>query len=618
MTKEHLDRRAMLRGLLLDCAIWFGIAAIFLYIYVSRFGVQTSAIVPHLRYVGVVLCALWCVRALLAWTIGHAALRRALTAAVLSAALIALVLYYVTVIVGLNSWNRVVSWELVAGYLPHLSELAVTLEIAPAKLFLGIAAVLIPVLACVWFYLKKFEWIVLAVGATPAHMMGIYLAAGCIVIAVQVFYFAHFSDARRFEPFAMTVFPELTSSNLGRNPVDEMRAAALDKREEEVRAAYRPNPNANKRNVVMIVVDALRKENMGVYGYGRDTTPYLSRLAKEGKLQVVPDLRATCAETACGLLSLHTSKFVSQFSSRPITMQEVLRRHGYAIRIVLGGDHTNFYGMTKIYREVDSFFDGSMAQGYYPNDDLFVTEKAAALPQWDARPTLLQYHLMSAHTLGKRNKGTGVYTPSKNYVGVPSVYSQGKGTVEEKTRNHYDNGVVQADNTIRELLVTLERKGYLDNAIVVITADHGEALGEHGLFSHANSLHEPLLRIPFIMISYGGKSADLPQGLSNASQVDIAPTILAELDMPAPSTWDGVPLREGKVNAYTLFDQASAHGLVDQSDPAHVWKYWIDVRTHAEYAFDIKADPNEMRNLIASVDPARKITWRRKLLSNAR
>jgi hypothetical protein len=70
--------------------------------------------------------------------------------------------------------------------------------------------------------------------------------------------------------------------------------------------------------------------------------------------------------------------------------------------------------------------------------------------------------------------------------------------------------------------------------------------------------------------------------------------------MPVPSTWEGMPLRKGKVNAYTMFDQASTHGLVDPSNPDHCWKYWTDLRTREEYAFDMKVDPNETRSLIGS------------------
>lgn len=612
------DWAATRRGIVFDCAIWFSAPAIFLYFYVSHFGVPASAVLPHLRYVGVALFALLCVRVALAWTVRRATLLRALTTVLMSSAIIVLLFYYFLVIIGLQSWNRVVSWDLVAGYLPHLGELAATLEISPLRACLVLALVLLPTLACVWFYLKRFDWVMPAVQASPARMLAIYLAFGCTLTALQLYNFSQWSDAQRFEPFAMTVFPELTVSKLAENRVDQLRAAALDQREDLERANYKANPDAHKRNVILIVVDALRSDHMGVYGYERNTTPFLSSLAQGGNLQKVADMRATCAETVCGLLSVHTSKFVPQFSARPFTLQEVLRLHGYAIHVVLGGDHTNFYGMTKIYRDVDSFYDGSMADKVYPNDDSLVTDKANALPAWNGKPTLLQYHLMSAHGLGKRNEGAGHYSPSKNYVGTPNAYSAQRGSVAPLARNHYDNGVVQADYTIKKMLTSLEGKGYLSNALVIITSDHGEALGEHGMFTHANGVHEPMLRIPFIMISYGGSAAPLPDGRSNASQVDIAPTLLAQLDMPIPATWSGVALRKGVVSPYAFFDQAHWHGLVDQRDRGRVWKYWTHEKTHAEFAFDLGADPHEEHNLIASVDPTLKSAWRRELLSPSR
>lgn len=612
------DRVGMLRGALADCISWFSAPAIFLYFYISRFGAPASAIVPHLHYVAACLLALLCLRTILAWMVPGEKLGRALATLTLSTAMIALLFYYFLVLVGLSSWNRVVSWGLVSGYLPHLRELAATLEISPLTAGVTIVLLWLPVLALVWFYLKKFDWIRPAVRASRGRMVAICVLAGCLMTGVQVFTFVNWPDARLFEPFGMTVFPEQTISKLADNGVDQLRAAALDKREDQVRASYQPNPAAKKRNVILIVVDALRYDHMGLYGYERDTTPYLSRLARGGSVQKVPDLRATCAETVCGLLSLYSSKFVPAFSERPITLQEVLRRHGYAIHVVLGGDHTNFYGMTKIYRDVDSFFDGSMAKGVYPNDDRFVTGKAEELAQWDTRPALLQYHLMSAHGLGKRNAGNGHYAPAKNYVGTPNAYTAQPGSVAPTTKNHYDNGVVQTDYTIEKILTSLEGKGYLSDALVVITADHGESLGEHGLYTHANGVHEPLLRIPFIMISYGASAARLPEHLSNASQVDIAPTLLAQLDMPIPSTWAGVALTQGHVNAFSFFHQADWHGLVDHRDRQRVWKYWTNASTHAEFAFDLSADPDEGRNLIDSVDPALKNAWRRKLLSATR
>ena len=160
---------------------------------------------------------------------------------------------------------------------------------------------------------------------------------------------------------------------------DIAAAAAL---EDAARAGYRPNPAAARRNVILIVVDALRPDHMGVNGYARDTTPNLSRLAKAGVVRNIGVAHASCSESSCGLLSLASSKYVHQFSSRPFTLQQVLVQHGYRIHLILGGDHTNFYGLKESYGKVDSYFDGSDEYGVAWDDP------AIAMP-WGAEAPIL-------------------------------------------------------------------------------------------------------------------------------------------------------------------------------------------------------------------------------------
>ena len=69
--------------------------------------------------------------------------------------------------------------------------------------------------------------------------------------------------------------------------------------------------------------------------------------------------------------------------------------------------------------------------------------------------------------------------------------------------NYYDDGILSADHVIQKLVELLRQKGYLRKALVVVTADHGEALGEHGIFAHANSVHEEVLKVPVVFIANG-------------------------------------------------------------------------------------------------------------------
>src|SRR5581483_8825839 len=107
-------------------------------------------------------------------------------------------------------------------------------------------------------------------------------------------------------------------------------------------------------------------------------------------------------------------------------------------------------------------------------------------------------------------------------------------------RNHYHNGVLQADAVIEQIFALLRRKGLLDDAIVVISADHGELLGEQGRLGHAR--FPPigaLVGIPLLIYdSDGHRYPARPV----ASQVDIAPTLLHRIGAPIPATWGGEPL----------------------------------------------------------------------------
>jgi arylsulfatase A-like enzyme len=384
-----------------------------------------------------------------------------------------------------------------------------------------------------------------------------------------------------------------------------------DEAEDRARAAYVPAVVAHPRNVILIVVDALRPDHMGIYGYARDTTPQLARLQRAGLVRLAPPMRAVCASSFCGLLGIAASRYVHQFSERPITLQEVLRRHGYRVHLMLGGDHTTFYGLKQSYGAVDSYFDGrSNGVIRYINDDRTLLDHLAGFPAWDGRPVMLQFHLMSAHLLGRRDPAVARYSPAVPYAVLP-------GRDRESALNYYDNGVLQADATIAALLETLGRKGYLKNTVVAITADHGELLGEHGLYQHANSVYEEVLRVPLLLLSYGYRPSRQLEPRRLASQIDLAPTLLAELGLPRPATWLGRPLQDALPPDFLYFQELADVGLYDLRDPAAVWKYWIDGRTGKEYAFNLSRDPGELVSAPASAPPGALTEWRRRVMERS-
>jgi arylsulfatase A-like enzyme len=164
------------------------------------------------------------------------------------------------------------------------------------------------------------------------------------------------------------------------------------------------------------------------------------------------------------------------------------------------------------------------------------------------------------------------------------------------------------------MLSLLADKGYLKNTLVIITGDHGEGLGEHGFYAHANNVFEQVLSIPVVFLSFGYRPTAPIDVRPDASQVDIAPSILEELAIPRPATWIGVPLQSPQGPEFTYFQEKLDAGVFDLRDPAHIWKYFINTRSGKEVAFDISKDPRESVDRLATVSPRFVSEWRAKVL----
>jgi hypothetical protein len=457
--------------------------------------------------------------------------------------------------------------------------------------------------AC-WLYLERFDWAAASALAISRATRVAFAIGATAVLAIQTYQVSAGQWTQASEPVSLTFFPPHAALDLEGYSVNPVTASRLDRAEDNARRAYAPAPSVTARkNLVLIIVDALRPDHMGIYGYGRDTTPRLARITSANYTRVVGGMHSSCADTVCALFSLFTSKFPNDFSFRPFTLHEALRRNGYRIHMALSGDHTYFQSFKSFYGAVDSFYDGTQAHGYFLNDDQLVMDHVAAMPRWDGRPVMFQFHLMSTHILRSNDAVPGQFQPARRYALRDSLERGPGGDPPQSAVNFYDNGVLKADSMIDALLQQLQSKGYLRNTLVVITADHGESLGEHGLFTHANSVREEVLRVPLLLISYGYQPQGSGAGRAFPSQIDLAPTILSELSLPIPTTWMGHPLDEAQGVQFSAFEEHSFAGLIDQRDPQHVWKYWIDRRSHVDHVFNLGADPHENLDVRDQIPP---------------
>jgi glucan phosphoethanolaminetransferase (alkaline phosphatase superfamily) len=374
------------------------------------------------------------------------------------------------------------------------------------------------------------------------------------------------------------------------------RREAVAERDAVLRASYpRPVARALRKNVVLIIVDSLRADRMHAYGYPRETTPFLSGLVQNGRMRKVEEAFSSCSESFCGLTSTLASRDFRNISARTFQLQDVLRDQGYRTWFLLSGNHSAWNGLPYFYHsEEDTFFDGSMTQRYTMDDDRLVLEGFERVPHASPeQPAFFYIHLMSPHYLGVQFPESHVFNSQDVSPGLEPY------KILEKLNNpdRYDDKVRQVDGVIRHLFEALAAKRYLDDAIVVVTGDHGEGLGERH-WAHGWHLYNEDIRIP--MLFYDAPAESYPD-LTFAAQVDIAPTILDRLGLPIPESWEGQSLLAPSRTRFTYHQTyfvPNRFGVLYRHDDA-LFKFIATPQYGTEELYDLTADRGEVKNLAA-------------------
>ncbi len=318
-------------------------------------------------------------------------------------------------------------------------------------------------------------------------------------------------------------------------------------------------------DVILIVVDTLRADRLGSYGGPPGLTPFLDQLAASGV--VFANAYSTTAWTNPAIASLFTSRYPSQhhvvrFDSRladdEVTLAERLADSRYR--------RVGFVGNFRLTAELgfgqgfDAWFPrmiGVKPRARHITQDAirFYDRQLAPYPwsRWTRRPLLLYLHFMDPHapydpSPEARAGRVGPPPPGVDDAELrarlmsPDRWRDLSGADVAYLASLYDAEIAQLDAQLARLFRRLRRRGLLDHAIVVVTADHGEEFRDHGSLQHGTALFEETVRVPLIVT--GGS---LPAGrvvTDPVSIVDIAPTVLALAGAPPEPRFEGRSLVE--------------------------------------------------------------------------
>ena len=349
------------------------------------------------------------------------------------------------------------------------------------------------------------------------------------------------------------------------------------------------------RDVLVITLDTLRADRLGAYGNTDGLTPNLDRLALESTLfeHAVAPVPITLPSHA----SLFTARYPTATGVRnngtfvvpehERTLAEILKDAGWSTAAVVAAYPLEArYGLAQGFDHYDDRLPSIAASnpGLVP---LFFSERNAtavtdrAWTTWESQmgtPRFLWVHYFDPHA---------PYEPPDPYA-------------SRFRHSPYDGEVAYLDSEVGRLLERILASS--PNTIVAVVADHGEGLGDHGEHSHGVFLYESTLRVPMILRAPGL----LPAGervSSPVSLVDLVPTLLALLDLPAPEEIDGIDLRalvEGTVTPGRQLYAESYLSLLEYRFSALAMireggsKY---IAAPEPELFDLVEDPGETHNL---------------------
>lgn len=310
-------------------------------------------------------------------------------------------------------------------------------------------------------------------------------------------------------------------------------------------------------NVILIVLDTFRADRLAAYGNTQGLTTFLDQWA--AKSTVYEHAYANSAWTAPSVATLLLAQYPSEHqiirmtsvlpdSAR--TLAEVVRDNGFGT--------AGFSGNMQISKKT------GFAQGFdtfklllsstIPNGDALQLNQAAlgwlAQRNKDDRPFFLYLQYMDTHSPYREHPGL---TPPRapalqasdadlnkrltdgSFAAAFGNYDPWHFQPAETQRlwDLYDGEVRYLDHRVAEFLGSLEQRGLLRHTLVIITADHGEQFGEHGMFCHGVSLYEPAIRIPLI-VRFPNQSR--PERFTTPVELGgLAPAILKQLGIPQPT-----------------------------------------------------------------------------------
>jgi arylsulfatase A-like enzyme len=384
-------------------------------------------------------------------------------------------------------------------------------------------------------------------------------------------------------------------------------------------------------NILFLGIDSLRADRMSCYGYGRQTTPYMDRIAAEATLwerHYSPHIPTTSGYTNMLTgMDVFSSQVVALAHKGPLraevkTLAEMLAEVGYTTTCIgFNGNAASRGFDTYLMYDMGwkSWDQGRMPKAQNLNE--------VAVPELDrlaatGQPWLLFLRHLDPHTpylppapyermfyhgneTDPENRSMDKIMAFKPFCDYFASWLPPGCTDVEYALAQYDGEVAYMDACIQTLFTALEAKGLAEETIVVITSDHGETLNDHDCYFDHHGLYDPTLHIPLI-IRYPGKVPAGKRIAGYSRQYDTVPTLLELIGIDPGIQFDGkslLPMIDGTVasqNPHIYLTECTWMRKHGWRTPE--WKLIVALEPDFHYKppvelYNLVTDPEEYNNL---------------------
>jgi arylsulfatase A-like enzyme len=369
-------------------------------------------------------------------------------------------------------------------------------------------------------------------------------------------------------------------------------------------------------NIILISVDSLRSDHLGIYGYFRNTSPNIDRFAEEAI--IFKNAFAQSYWTLPCHASIFTSRYPSvhgaidksrKLDSSEITLAEVLRDNGYRTLAFTGDGY------------VSSVFGFSQGFDIFIEDELSLAGNIKSALKWielnKDKKFFIFLHGYEVHSLPMAPRQFLSRYVDPKYNGIAKSFNLDWSEDSHNIYNYtyslnnmsfllnksdieyiidcYDGGVNYIDYNIGELIDELKKLNLDKKTIVIITSDHGQALMEHGYIGAHQDIYDEVIHVPLIIKI---PNLSFKRVIENqVRSIDIMPTILDLVGLNIPNTVQGkslLPLIRGDINlSLPVFSEKEDAIAIRMDGFKYIWR-----ASGKHELYNLTSDPKEQINII--------------------